>query len=129
MTLPAEEGDRAMTEPAPGPAPLSPMFIWTSLQATRSELNIAVEKVAARVERLDEHGTRGVDALRVEMAQLRKDLGDHETVHEKAHKDQLDAARDAAAARRWLIGIIVSLTLPLYPFIGALIYLVVHHGR
>lgn len=94
-----------MTEAVPEiPGPhLSPTFVWV-------ELSRRIDANQARLDRLDEHGSRGVDALREQVTRLRQDLIDHEGMHQRA-------ADEVATARRWLIGIVIALITPLYPLI------------
>lgn len=102
------------TSPA-GPLGMSPDFVWM-------EINRRVDSLAHRVDRLDEHGTRGVERLASEVRQLRTDFLDHEGTHEAARKETV-------SARRWLIGITVAVVTPLYPVLGTAIYFVLrHHG-
>lgn len=75
-----------------------------------------VDKLDARIDRLDEHGTRGVEALRLSFETLKRDLADHETMH-------TEAARSQTTARRFLIGTVVALVVPLYPVLFWLITL------
>jgi hypothetical protein len=60
---------------------------------------------------LDQNGSRGVDALKLEVHQLATKLGEHETMHEKT-------AEQAAITRRWQIGITIgvmtTLVSPIY---------------
>lgn len=118
-----------MPDAPPATAPLSPMFIWTQIERNRSELGREIDKLNVRIDRLDEYGTRGVDALRTEVARLRSDFVDHESSHEKAAKEARDARLEQASARRWLIGLLVTLTVPIYPAIGTVLFFVLrHHG-
>jgi hypothetical protein len=92
---------------------LDPMFVWI-------ELNRRVDALVGRVNGLDEHGSRGVDVLRVELAQLRKDLGDHEELHRQAEANQ-------RTLRQWAIGLVIVgiLALVSNPF---LVYWLTHRG-
>lgn len=67
-----------------------------------------------RIDALDQHGSRGVDALKTQIEGLRKDFNDHEGTHTEAAKIAREAAQQAATHRRWLIGTIITLILPLY---------------
>ncbi|MEU5950524.1 hypothetical protein ABZ793_33985 [Micromonospora sp. NPDC047465] len=78
----------------------------------RADLASDVDRVGGRVDRLDEHGSRGVEALRLELAQLRRNLNAHEEMHTQAAQDQ-------RTARRWTIGLVAGLIAPLYPLIIA----------
>ena len=73
---------------------LDPMFIWV-------EMNRRVDDLSARLDRMDENGTRGVDGLRIEVRELRVDLNAHEDLHRKSAEEQ-------ATARRWFVGLAVS---------------------
>lgn len=101
------------------PAPLSPLFIWGELKATRAEYDRRLDALATKIDQLDQHGSRGVDALRIEVQQLRKDFLDHETAHQR----QADAQ---VSSRRWFIGVMVALMVPLYPLLG---YIIVRLAR
>lgn len=94
-----------MTEPVPEiPGPhLSPTFVWV-------ELSRRIDANQARLDRLDEHGSRGVDGLRQEVTRLRADLVEHEGMHQRA-------AEQTATSRRWFVGTVVALITPLYPLI------------
>jgi DNA invertase Pin-like site-specific DNA recombinase len=73
-----------------------------------------MEAVDRRIDHLDEHGTRGVDALRAAFTTLQRDLADHEALH-------AEQARTQIASRRWLIGLVVGLITPLYPLLITLL--------
>jgi len=93
-----------MNEAVPD-APLSTAFVWL-------EINRRLDSMAHRVDRLDEAGPRGLEALRGQVAQLRADLVEHEAAHQAAAQEQ-------RTARRWQVGLVVSLIVPLYPLILA----------
>src|SRR5262245_12642788 len=93
--------------PAEAAQPLSPTFVWV-------ELNRRMDMLSRTVDDLDKHGSRGVDGLRVEVGRLRSDLEEHEKNHKQAEQDQ-------RTARRWLVGTVVSLIVPLYPLLGWLL--------
>lgn len=78
----------------------------------RADLAADVDRIGGRVDRLDEHGSRGVEALRLELKRLRTDLESHEVMHSQAAQEQ-------KAARRWTIGLVAGLIAPLYPLIIA----------
>ena len=78
----------------------------------RAELAGDVGRVDSRVDRIDEYGSRGVEALRQELKRLRADWESHEVMHAQAAQDQ-------KAARRWTIGLVAGLIAPLYPLIIA----------
>lgn len=84
--------------------PLPTVFLWT-------ELNRRIDVATHRIDSLDQHGTRGVEALRLAFQQLEQDIRDHEATHQVTEERQ-------ANSRRWLIGTVVSLLVPLYPLIG-----------
>jgi hypothetical protein len=118
-TMSTEEGggtvpqQREMGSP-PG-LEMSPAFVWM-------EINRRVDVLTHKLERLDEHGTRGVDALRNDVARLRQDYAEHEASHKTARDDQV-------SGRRWLVGIFIATITPLYPLLGAAIWLAAHaHG-
>src|SRR3954468_15413415 len=62
-------------------------------------LERSVAENARRIDTLDTHGSRGVDGLKQQVEQIRKDLMDHETLH-------TEAAKQATASRRWMIGLL-----------------------
>lgn len=76
-------------------------------------LERSIDAQGKRMEYLDEHGSRGVDSLKGQIEQIRKDIAEHETAH-------AEAARLLATNRRWMIGVIVALITPLYPLLFAL---------
>jgi hypothetical protein len=79
----------------------------TSDYVTRAEFN----GLATRVEWLDEHGTRGVGALQVQVTGLARDMGKLETAidqHERLHAVE---ARERMVTRRWLIASVLIPTL------------------
>ncbi|MFF0721356.1 hypothetical protein [Micromonospora sp. NPDC003816] len=80
------------------------------ISEARAELATDIDRTATRLERLDEHGSRGVEALRLELRSLRNDLEAHEGMHAQAAQEQ-------KAARRWTIGLVAGLIAPLYPLI------------
>lgn len=75
-------------------------------------LERSIDAQGKRMEYLDEHGSRGVDALKGQIEQIRKDIAEHESAH-------TEAARLLAQNRRWLLGTIVGLITPLYPLLFA----------
>lgn len=95
-TMPNEQAPVAQS-------PLSVMFVWM-------ELNRRVDAIVRRLEQLDEHGTRGVDALKGEVRQLGKDMSEHEKAHQRTADQQ-------QTNRRWMIGTLIALVTPLYPLL------------
>lgn len=96
--------------------PVDSLTFWHEIGRLDGRLN----ENSRHIERLDENGPRGMEALRLELRQLRGDLQEHE----QAHQREVD---DRKAARRWAIGLgvlaAVALVAPLYPLI-----LFGHHG-
>ena len=104
---------------------LSSAFVWMEtnrrLDSAIAESKAALLLLTARLERLDEHGSRGVDLLRVEVKNLREDMTTHEKTHEEAAEQAREAAKEQRIARRWLIGVVVALIVPMYPLLGWLV--------
>lgn len=98
-------------DPPAAPGAFSPTFLYTTMREQRMEFARELDKVNARVDRMDENGTRGVEKIAVEVAQLRKDITDHETLHDRQRQEQVNG-------RRWMVGTLVALTVPLYPLLG-----------
>lgn len=80
-----------------------------------------LDGLEGRLSQLDQHGSRGVEALRIELANLRTDLaqlGTDMVSHDAHHAAE---ARDRATARRWGVALLVTsglaLIAPLYPLI------------
>jgi hypothetical protein len=86
---------------APRDGPLSPTFVWI-------ETNRRIDALSLRVDALDEHGSRGVDGLRTEVARLGRDLEEHEREHQRSAVEQ-------RASRRFTLGAVIALVTPLYP--------------
>jgi len=82
-------------------APLSPTFVWI-------EMNRRVDALARRVDGLDEHGSRGINGLRTEVARLGLDLEEHEREHQRQAAEQ-------RTARRFTLAAVIALVTPLYP--------------
>jgi hypothetical protein len=94
-------------EPVGRPALGHPeFFLWREVD----RLDGRITQVDRRVGQLDEHGSRGVEALRGQLGQLGRDFEAHEKAHERAAAEQ-------TTSRRWMIGIVVALVVPLYPLI------------
>jgi hypothetical protein len=93
------------TAPAAEPhaAPLSPTFVWI-------EMNRRIDALARRVDGLDEHGSRGINGLRTEVARLGHDLEEHERQHQAQVSEQ-------RTARRFTLGAVIALVTPLYPLV------------
>lgn len=71
-----------------------------------------VERLAERVERIDQTGTRGVGVIQVQITELAKDLAElkgetnaWQASHERQHSDDV-AAR--TMGRRWMIGSVIA---------------------
>lgn len=67
-------------------------------EETRREL----DRIWSTVTRMDEHGTRGVVALQVQLTELIKDLSEFKV-------DINNRLMRTAQARRWLIGLVVGM--------------------
>jgi hypothetical protein len=92
--------------------------MWRDLDKLERRLETAVAELSQRITHLDEHGSRGVDALRTQFATLQRDLTEHEQLHAEQARQQL-------TARRFMIGTVVGLVVPLYPLLGWLIRLII----
>ena len=63
-----------------------------------------LDALAARVNTIDEHGTRGVGVIQAQLTELVKDVGKLEgrlDAHSVQHQQE---ARERVTGRRWLIG-------------------------
>ena len=81
-------------------------LLWREVDRLDGRIN-SIQRV---VSHLDEHGTRGIEQLRAQVTMLVKEFGEHETTH----KEQAAAV---LVTRRWNIGLMVTLVVPLYPFL------------
>jgi hypothetical protein len=96
--------------------PEANFLLWREVD----RLERSIEAHGRRMEYLDEHGSRGVDALKGQIEQIRKDFLEHEGTHAESAKLAREAATAAATARRWMIGVIIALVTPLYPVLFVL---------
>lgn len=69
-------------------------------------------ELSRRIDRIDEHGTRGIAPLAVQLTEVVKDVAELKTEmrgwfrdHEDTHRAE---ERSRLSARRWTIGIIVA---------------------
>ena len=105
-----------MTEPPaaqPGavPAASSPDFLlWREVD----RLDRRIDENRQRLDILDQHGTRGVEALRNQVQLLASDIREHEQLHAKQTEQQI-------TGRRWIVGVTVATVVPLYPAIAYLL--------
>lgn len=107
MTRPGDERGAAP------PVPVGPDFLlWREID----RVDRRIDENRTRIDGLDQHGSRGVDALRGKVDALARDIEAHEEQHEQARRDQV-------TGRRWLLGIVAALIVPLYPLLG---YLLTH---
>lgn len=83
--------------------------------------------LANRVDWLDEHGTRGVGALQVQMSELIRDVTKLEAAQAQ-HVDQHQReARDRAAGRRWLVaGVLIPTATVLISAVGIIAVILGH---
>lgn len=95
------------TPPGSVPAASSSDFLlWREVD----RLDRRIDTEAARLSRLDEHGSRGVEALRNQVQQLTRDIQEHELLHARQQEQQI-------TGRRWIVGTVVALVVPLYPLL------------
>ena len=94
----------------PGPGAGATLQMWRDIDRLERRVEAAVSDLTRRLEHLDEHGSRGVDGLRQQFATLQRDLAEHEAMHAETSRQQVQA-------RRWMIGTIITLVVPLYPLI------------
>jgi hypothetical protein len=94
--------------------------------ASQRELDILRERVDA----MDTHGTRGVGAIQLQVAELVKDFGDlradnraWQAAHEKQHEQD---KQDRVNGRRWLIGIGLAAVASMTAVIGLLLDIASH---
>jgi len=91
------------------------------LPASRRE----IDQLREDLHRLDDHGSRGVGSLQLQVTDLIKDLTDLRADvnsrfenHDKAHKEEL---QNRVIARRWLSGFAITLLVTLVAVITLLI--------
>ena len=92
-----------------------------------------LDRLAARVDQMDQHGTRGVTAIQVQITDLVKDLAElkgetraWQEAHSAAHAQE---ARDRVMGRRWLIGTGIAGIVAMATAVGLLIDIAAHvHG-
>lgn len=91
------------------------------IPATRRE----VDQLRDDLHRLDDHGTRGIGALQIQVTELVKDLADLKADvnirFEKHEKEHADDKQNRIIARRWLAGFAITLLVALIAVIGLLI--------
>src|SRR5438105_6270711 len=77
-------------------------------------LDKRIDRAFLQLDELDQHGSRGVDGLRIEVANLRADFAAHERAHERE-------VAERRTARRWGLGLgitaAVALVGPVYPLL------------
>lgn len=78
-----------------------------------------VDQLRAELNRLDDHGTRGTQALLVQLTELVKDISEmksevnarfesHQKVHDQDHKDRQESRRWAIMAAITFIGVMAA---------------------
>lgn len=70
---------------------------------TRTEFNSLSDRVAW----LDEHGTRGVGALQIQVTQLARDIAKVEAGQEQHAGMHVAEARERQQGRRWLVASVI----------------------
>jgi hypothetical protein len=98
----------SMSEPTqasrpPGPIGQAEFLLWREVD----RLDGRITDNARAIDRLDQMGSRGVESLRSKVDQLAHDLEQHEQQH--------------VSSRRWTIGVVLAVVVPLYPMVGALV--------
>lgn len=101
----------------------------TDEYATRREF----DQLAARVNQMDMHGTRGVSALSLQVNQMAKDLAQYQRdnrqwqeEHATRHEDDI---RERRASRRWRISTVLAALVVCSAFLGILVDIAVRvHG-
>ncbi len=73
------------------------------MEVTRADL----AQLAQRMDWLDEHGTRGVGALQVQVTELAKDIGRIEAAQDAHLAQHSQEAAERANTRRWLVASVV----------------------
>jgi len=66
------------------------------------------DALASRVTAIDEHGSRGVQALTMQLAQMSKDIGRLEKSMESHEKVHTAEAADRRSSRRWIIATVIA---------------------
>lgn len=89
------------------PAAVRPATISLSLPEF---LAWRLEKLEQDVKSMDKSGTHGVQEIRIIVQQLQKDFIQHEVEHK-------ENALEQKASRRFMVGTLVALIVPLYPTI------------
>lgn len=107
--------------------------------ATRRE----VDQLAGLLAQIDQHGTRGtvaaVTGIAAQLAESIKDIGElkgqlaaherqHEIDRERARTDRADRERARTAARRWLIGVVLTILALLISILAVVVPLAVRSG-
>jgi hypothetical protein len=107
-----------------------------SEEVSRPEFEMLKAMVTANADRLnqiDDHGTRGVSAVQIqvtnlvkEITELKGDVNSRFDAHQKVH-DQDE--RERTSARRWLIGTVIASVIAMVTVITLLVDVVRHlHG-
>lgn len=104
--------------------------------ATRRE----VDQLRAELTRLDDHGSRGVGAIQLQLTELVKDITEvrNDVANVKTdvgarfdahHQEHQQAARDQRQGRRWLIGIGLTAVLAMCALVTMVADLLLHSGH
>jgi hypothetical protein len=86
----------------PSQQALDPTFVYFELGNKITALETRIEKhsvqVDARIDRMDAGGTRGVEAIRLELTKIRGDFEKHEERHQQDENER-------KTLRRWAVGL------------------------
>lgn len=100
------------------------MMTLTDEPATRREVDLLRDEV----HRLDDHGTRGVAAMQIQVTDLikdvldlRSDMNSRFTEHQRQHVESEATRR---AGRRWLIGTVIATLVLLVAILGLLLQVI-----
>lgn len=69
---------------------------------------VAFDRLVARLDHIDETGTRGVGVVAVQIQQLAKDITAEGLKIEAHINEHRQAERDRVKGRRWLIGTVIA---------------------
>jgi hypothetical protein len=97
---------------------------------TRTEFNSLAATVTTqgkRIDWLDEHGTRGVGALQLQVTELAKDVAKVEASQEQHVIMHQSEASERQSSRRWLVASVLIPTFAVMVALGTLVVLLRNH--